>query len=584
MAGKGPLLLACLLAAATAAAASLWAVAWPLSSAGPVRELDSNNLQSAPTQLTQESSSPNDNEVSVTAFNTSACDEVGEQVCLIQALLGKNITFRANVFGSYESQEIHWYKLYSSQGPHFPSYRKRLQLSSGANYRLYLTLNSINEDDFYPNLFWVEVEPSLGNRKVVETEPYRFSDFDIFNPSLRRFFFILESVPIGVSVMLGRDTVTIHLSDYISVPPASFIKWAKEPSDFSFLRPVDYVLTNGLEDIAIRGNMSQDFGHIRALVYNFVPGIPSRVLVAQRLFSIKNETNEKQMGTKAETQCISGFKAEGQQCVDIDECKEGMPKKCLPEAGCTNTNGSYRCHCPQGFEGNGLYSCLDQDECTKGIHNCSQDASCLNTLGSYVCICQRGFSGDGIQCKAKSVWSPWSPWSVCSATCGFQNQIRSRWCTHPESKTRCDGPSADMKLCPNLKPCPINGHWSEWSPWSTCSEACTGTQKRIRLCDNPAPTSGGQTCSGVKEETKECQTENCPVNGMWSPWESWSPCPESCGIGVTRRSRHCTNPAPLHGGEDCVGHGYEEGSCGFPKEFCNFIKSSFGIWFPRAIL
>ncbi|EMP25938.1 Putative TP73 antisense gene protein 1 [Chelonia mydas] len=294
----------------------------------------------------------------------------------------------------------------------------------------------------------------------------------------------LQSKTQELGQFLEGDTVTIQLPQYLQVSPSSFVKWTKEPSLMTLFDTNAVVLANGTEGIEIKGVKNNEFGYIRALVYDFTPDVPGRVMVAQRLFFIKK---------------------------DIDECVEGMPMKCLPEAECINRYGSYFCRCPHGFEGDGLYSCVDRDECARGIHNCNQDATCLNTLGSYFCVCQSGFIGDGIHCKAKSIWSPWSPWSVCTVTCGYQNQMRIRLCTHPESGMRCEGPSADLKLCPNLEP--------------------------------------------------------CPIDGMWSPWASWTPCPISCGLGVVSRSRRCNNPAPEHGGKNCTGHGYEEGSCGFPPSF-----------------
>lgn len=43
---------------------------------------------------------------------------------------------------------------------------------------------------------------------------------------------------------------------------------------------------------------------------------------------------------------------------DINECQEGMPLKCLPEAECVNNYGSYFCRCPKGLEGDGLANCI----------------------------------------------------------------------------------------------------------------------------------------------------------------------------------------------------------------------------------
>ena len=49
------------------------------------------------------------------------------------------------------------------------------------------------------------------------------------------------------------------------------------------------------------------------------------------------------------------------------------------------------------------------------------------------------------------------------------------------------------------------------------------------------------------------------VDGGWTVWSSWSKCSVTCDYGAATRSRSCTNPAPRHGGADCVGtsQGYQ---------------------------
>ena len=44
------------------------------------------------------------------------------------------------------------------------------------------------------------------------------------------------------------------------------------------------------------------------------------------------------------------------------------------------------------------------------------------------------------------------------------------------------------------------------------------------------------------------------VDGGWSEWQ-WSPCSVTCDSpeGFTQGTRHCNNPQPSHGGQQCSG-------------------------------
>ncbi|UJR27555.1 hypothetical protein I4U23_008837 [Adineta vaga] len=49
------------------------------------------------------------------------------------------------------------------------------------------------------------------------------------------------------------------------------------------------------------------------------------------------------------------------------------------------------------------------------------------------------------------------------------------------------------------------------------------------------------------------RAETPPINGGWSPWTPWSSCSHTCGLGVEYQQRKCTNPKPDFGGKHCLG-------------------------------
>ena len=57
----------------------------------------------------------------------------------------------------------------------------------------------------------------------------------------------------------------------------------------------------------------------------------------------------------------------------------------------------------------------------------------------------------------------------------------------------------------------VNGGWSSWGTWSSCSATCGGGQhERTRSCSNPTPSNGGNECSGNSIQSDDCNTHACP--------------------------------------------------------------------------
>ncbi|KAL4216700.1 hypothetical protein ACF0H5_024423 [Mactra antiquata] len=164
--------------------------------------------------------------------------------------------------------------------------------------------------------------------------------------------------------------------------------------------------------------------------------------------------------------------------------------------------------------------------------------------------------------STSSIVGTWSHWysDPCSTSCGNGTRTRIRHCS-TGSDVHCGGSGLETIPC-NDGPCPVHGNWGSWSSYSQCSVSCgSGNMTRYRSCDSPVPQLGGNDCIGANITTKICHQGTCVVNGNWSDWQTWSTCSKSCDSGTRTRDRSCDNPTPKNGGNNCTGNMTEVESC-----------------------
>ncbi|PWA30115.1 hypothetical protein CCH79_00009766 [Gambusia affinis] len=173
-------------------------------------------------------------------------------------------------------------------------------------------------------------------------------------------------------------------------------------------------------------------------------------------------------------------------------------------------------------------------------------------------------------CPVDGNWGNWFPPAQCSVSCGEGLQLSFRQCDNPSPQyggKYCEGPSTRTSVCKS--PCPVHGVWSGWSNWGDCSSTCippgrASLRTRHRSCSNPAPSLNppGNECQGDNSQTEHCNhLPHCPVDGNWSPWSAFTPCPVTCGVALQVSERRCNNPAPNHGGRPCPGNDKQTKLC-----------------------
>lgn len=237
-------------------------------------------------------------------------------------------------------------------------------------------------------------------------------------------------------------------------------------------------------------------------------------------------------------------------CDDINNC-QGQP--CGQHGVCIDGQGDVTCVCQEPWFGDRCQEVPDLCD----DHKCHNRSTCQANpeMKTYECLCPKGYKGT--LCEERAIdgnWSEWEIWTACSATCGPSQRSRVRHCDNPRPDPEgenCPGNGTEIQICNNNKNCPVDGQFGEWSDWTTDKQCNSGLAKRTRKCDSPAPTKGGKRCDGATLQVKNINKTECPVNGNFSDWSSWTQCSVTCGGGMKTRTRACNNPPPSNGGLPC---------------------------------
>ncbi|OXB81609.1 UNVERIFIED_CONTAM: hypothetical protein H355_008771, partial [Colinus virginianus] len=137
--------------------------------------------------------------------------------------------------------------------------------------------------------------------------------------------------------------------------------------------------------------------------------------------------------------------------------------------------------------------------------------------------------------RRNTPWTPWMPVNItqngarqeqrfrytCRAQLSDPHELQfgrkkteSRFCPN-DGSAMCETDSLVDDLLKTGKTSAriINGGWSFWGAWSSCSRDCElGFRIRKRTCTNPEPKNGGLPCVGSATEYQDCNPHPCPGN------------------------------------------------------------------------
>ena len=339
---------------------------------------------------------------------------------------------------------------------------------------------------------------------------------------------------------------------------------------------------NGSDICSIHGKCIESNGTFECYCH---PGWVGNGIFCENVDECKDESHNCNIHAKCvdlpgEYKCVceAGWTGDGFNCTDIDECQL-IQHSCCENEDCVNLEGNYSCSCehgwreivnsssPAGMERCVLNInplCVDVDECTEGVHNCStykgqENAICTNTIGGFQCSCIQGWQGDGYYCND---FNECDNGSVCDANQLCRNAAGNYSCICKEGWTFI-GPANEE--CHDVDECTLG--LDDCDSFATCintngsftCECREGFEDKGRTCmkyqcrnqtHNESRSSQGnatqELCSCVSEYTNTGRTcvdiDECKWN--------MSSCPPSAPV--------CQN---VIGGYECKCDAVSNSSC-----------------------
>jgi len=176
------------------------------------------------------------------------------------------------------------------------------------------------------------------------------------------------------------------------------------------------------------------------------------------------------------------------------------------------------------------------------------------------------------------VWSHWGEWGDCSSSCGQGEKLRYRFVAAPAEKggRQCKGKNFVVEDC-RKDPCSVDCLYSAWQMWGDCTQSCNnGIMERIRTVVKHSAF-GGKACDAAVTHQLSCNDKPCPQDCHWDPWTDFQECTEKCGGGVRKRSRE-VNVEALNAGRECDGDREESVACNVHSCPVNCKWSEWSQW------